>query len=513
MTSPKNKPLALIILDGWGHSPRTEGNAIALAHTPNYDAICSDYPSTTLVAAGSRVGQAVDASGNAEVGHLNIGSGRAAPSEAFRVENAIRSGEFTDNHLLKTTFEQAFEDGKPVHLVGLLSDGGIHSSTDSVFTLVRMAKKAGLTEVFVHCILDGVDVPTRTADIYVEALEIKLADIGVGKVATLCGRYFAMDNAGNWERTARAYTLLVHGEGERSSDPVTAIRNSFLRGIADEFIAPVLIESEPDVPVATINDGDTVIFFNHRPESIRQLVRSISVPDASGVSKPMLNTVCLTEYDRSFGLPVVFDLKANENVLSEVLADAGVPSMKITQSERFPHLTYFFNGGDDLQQPNDNHLLVAAQRDEFAQSQPESQSFKIADKFITSLESENSGFLVVNFPAADLMAESGSIEKTVEAVQFVDTCLGGIVDKIREAGGVALITSTHGNCEEMINVLTGEPQPLSTPNPVPFHFVSNASAGVNLREGGSLSDVAPTILGILEIVKPVEMTGSDLRIS
>lgn len=512
MISPKNKPLALIILDGWGHSPRTEGNAIALAHTPNYDAICNNYPATTLVAAGSRVGQAPDASGNAEVGHRNIGSGRASQSESFRVENAIKSGEFADNQLLKNTFEHAFENDRPVHLIGLLSDGGVHSSADSLFTLLRMAKKAGITDVFIHCILDGVDVPTRTADIYVEALEIKLAEIGIGKIATLCGRYFAMDSQENWERTARAYTMLVHAEGERSSDAVTAIRNSFLRGIADEFIAPVLIESETDISVATIRDGDTVIFFNHRPESMRQLVRSISVPDASGLAKPTPNTVCLTEYDRSFGLPVVFRSEANENVLGEVLADAGVSSIKITEPERFQHLTYFFNGGNDLQEPNDHHFLVAEAKQELSQNQPESQSFKIADKFLNSLESPNSRFLVVNFPAADLMAESGSIEKTVEAVQFVDTCLGGIVDKIREAGGVALITSTHGNCEEMINDLTGEPQPLTTQNPVPFHFVSNTADGLKLRDGGSLSDVAPTILGILEIAKPVEMTGEDLRL-
>lgn len=512
MKNRKNKPLALIILDGWGHSPRTEGNAIALAHTPNYDAICTNYPATTLVASGAKVGQAIDASGNAEVGHLNIGSGRAAQSEAFRVENALKTGEFADSQLLKTTFERAFESNSPVHLIGLLSDGGIHSSTDSLYGLLRMAKKAGLTKVFIHCILDGVDVPARTADIYVEALEIKLADIGIGKVATLCGRYFAMDCLGNWERTARAYTMLVHGEGERSSDAITAIRNSFLRGITDEFIAPVLIESEMDIPVATIRDGDTVIFFNHRPDSMRQLVRSISVPDAGGLAKPTPNTVCLTEYDRSFGLPVVFRSEANENVLSEVLADAGVSSIKITQSERFSHLTYFFNGGDDIQEPTDHHVIVAAPQEVSAQNQPESQSFRIADKFLRSFESASAGFFVVNFPAAELIAESGSIEKTVEAVQFVDTCLGGIVGKIREAGGIALITSTHGNCEEMINLLNGEPQPLTTTNPVPFHIVYDAANGVKLRDDGSLADVAPTILGILEITKPVEMTGEDLRL-
>lgn len=512
MTSSNNKPLALIILDGWGHSPRTDGNAIALAHTPNYDAICRDFPQTTLVAAGSLVGQSPDANGNAEVGHLNIGAGRAAQSEVFRVESAIKSGEFAENEVLKDAFARSLKNNRPVHFVGLLSDGGVHSSTDSLFALVRMAKKEGLTDIYIHCILDGVDVPTRTADIYVEALEIKLADIGVGKIATLCGRYFAMDGLGNWERTARAYTMLVHAEGERSPDPITAIRNSFLRGIADEFIAPIVIETEPDVPVATIKNGDTVIYFNHRPESMRQLVRSVSVPDLTGSVKPSVRTVCLTEYDRSFELPVIFRPDVNENVLCDVLSNAGITNTKITQTERFQHLTNLFNGGDDVQQPSEQHILLPTPRTESAQNQPESQSFKITDKFLRSMESGNGGLFVVNLPAADLVAETGLLDKTVEAIQYIDICLGAIIEKILAAGGVALVTSTHGNCEEMTNILTGEPHYLTTSNSVPFHFISYAAGGLKLREDGVLADIAPTILGILNIEKPVEMTGSDLRI-
>lgn len=513
MSSSFNKPIVLVILDGWGYSPRTEGNAIALAHTPNYDAICRDYPSTVLSASGSPVGQSPDAVGNAEVGHLNIGAGRAAQAESFRIGNAIRSGEFANNELLRSAMVRAREQGKPVHLIGLLSDGGVHSSTDSLFALVRMAKKEGLSDVFIHAILDGVDVPTRTADIYVEALEIKLADIGVGKVATLCGRYFAMDGLGNWERTARAYTMLVHAEGERTDDAMTAIRNSFLRGIADEFVAPVVVESSPGEPVATIKDGDTVIFFNHRAESMRQLVRSISVPDAAGLAKPTVDTVCLTEYDSSFNLPVVFRAETNENVLSEVLADNGIKNLKITQTERFPHLTYYFNGGDDIQQQNEQHILLSTPRNETADIGPESQSFKITDSVLRSIDANGDGVFVVNLPAADLVAETGKVERTVEAVQFVDTCLGGIVEKVRGAGGIVLITSSHGNCEEMTNAETGEPYYQTTSNPVPFHFVSDSANGLKLREDGVLADIAPTILGILDIEIPAEMTGSDLRLT
>lgn len=512
MTTPNNKPLALIILDGWGYSQRSAGNAIALAHTPYYDEICATFPMTTLTASGESVGQAPEAIGNPEVGHMNIGTGRAARSESYRIEDAIRSGEFFSNPVLVRTFAALAASGKSLHLVGLLSDGGVHSSIESLFGLLRMARHAGLENVFVHGILDGVDVPTRSADIYVEAIEIKLADIGVGRIATLCGRYFAMDSRSRWERTARAFTMLVHAEGERSSDAVRSIRNSFLRGIADEFIAPIVLESAPDIPVGSIANGDTVIFFNHRPEGMRQLVRSLAVPDSSGAVKPMLNTVCLTEYDRDFGLAVAFTSKPTEHVLADVLTAAGIQNIKISQSERFPHVTYFFNGGTEVQSASEQLVLIPTPRSETAENQPESQSFKITDKFLRHAESTAGGVFVVNIPAADLVAETGRLDKTIDAVQYVDTCVGGIVEYIRDVGGVAIITSSHGNCEEMIKSENGEPHYLTTANPVPFHLIGGGKTHLRLRDDGTLADIAPTILGILNIEKPAEMTGRDLRI-
>ncbi|MGE3467183.1 MAG: 2,3-bisphosphoglycerate-independent phosphoglycerate mutase, partial [Pyrinomonadaceae bacterium] len=301
-----DRPVALVILDGWGYAPRTEGNAIAIANTPYYDEICSKYPMTTLSASGTAVGQAEDHPGNAEVGHLNLGTGRVAQTELSKIRSAVASGEFAENPVLTRALTKAKTDGSPVHLIGMLSDADIHSSMENLFALLRMAEDFGLQEVFVHGILDGLDVSERTADIYVEALDIKMADIGVGRIATLCGRYLAMDDGGNWERTARVFTMLVHGEGERSDDAVTAIRNSFLRGISDEFIAPIVLEKEPGVPVATIKNGDLVIFFNHRAETMRQLVRSLCVPEGSSGAKPSVETVCLTEFDRSFNLPAAF---------------------------------------------------------------------------------------------------------------------------------------------------------------------------------------------------------------
>jgi len=505
-------PLALIILDGWGVSSHTELNAIANARTPYFDALCERYPTTMLSAAGRLIGQEDGAFGNAESGHLCIGTGRPAHDEVTKVEAAIRSGSFVNNEILNNAIRKAAAFGGTIHIIGLLSDAGVHSSTDTMFSVLRIAKNAGAKDVAVHCILDGVDVPTRTADIYVEALEIKLADIGIGRVSTLCGRYFGMDSRGNWERTARVYTMLVHSEGERATDAVKAVRNSFLRGISDEFIAPIIIEESPEVPVARVNDGDLVIYLNHRPETMRQLVRSLSVPDSAGTPKPMIDSVCLVEYDRTFGLPVAFPADGVSSSLTDVLNSHGIWNVKITQTERFPHLTYFFNGGIETQSPSECSILLPTPRGEEIEATPESQSFKIADKVLRSLESSTNGSVfIVNFPAAGLASETGRLDKTVEAIQFVDTCLGEVVDKVIASGGTALITSSYGRCEQMGVTEDGHPDIHNSINPVPFILAGSTVEGVRLRDEGTLADVAPTILSLLQIEQPPEMSGRDLR--
>ena len=346
MNSTIRRPLALIILDGWGISANGDGNALSLAHTPNYDEICARYPRTDLAAAGESVGLAFGSPGCAEAGHLNIGSGRVVQTDIARIAQAVRNGEFARNRVLQPAMAHAAASQKPVHLIGLLSDGGVHSSLENLYALLRMAKSEGVSDVLVHGILDGRDVPPRTADIYVEALEIKMADIGVGRIATLCGRFFAMDSGENWERTARAFTMLVHAEGERASDSLTAIRNSFLRGIADEFIAPIVLEKDTGVPVGTVSDGDVVIFFNHRADTMRQLTRSLAVPDiGSSPAKPAVDAICMTEYDHSFNLPVAFASETEGNVLGQVLAERKIANYRISGSDRFPHVTDFFNAG------------------------------------------------------------------------------------------------------------------------------------------------------------------------
>lgn len=482
---------------------------MAAAHTPYYDEICRKYPMTTLSATASGVAQG-DEPGNPETGHLNIGTGRAAQTEAAKIRNAIASGEFMENAVLNGALAKAKDDGSSVHMIGLLSDGGVHSSTETLFALLRLSNQYGLSDVNIHAILDGVDVPTRTADIYVEALEIKLADIGTGRIATMCGRFFAMDSSEKWERTARYFTMLVHAEGEPAQDAVTAVRNSFLRGISDEFIAPIVVESEPGIPAARVKNGDLVIFFNHQADAMRQLARSLCLPEGASGAKPVVETVCLTEYDRSFNLPAAFRPDPETNTLTSILAAHQIPIFKITESARLAHLTQFFDGGTDLSA--EQHVMVTGASANGGYAQPESQSFKIADTVRHSVESSPHGLFVVNIPAADLMAETGDLGRTIAAIQFVDTCIGGICDKVREYGGAVLITSSHGNYEAMIHAEGGESNTLSTINPVPFHYVDDLGPGVRLQDGRSLQDIAPTILGILDIEKPDEMTGSDLRL-
>jgi 2,3-bisphosphoglycerate-independent phosphoglycerate mutase len=512
----QKRPLALVIIDGWGYSPKKEGNAIALAHTPVYDEICERYPKTLLAASGFRVGLTPDTPGSSEVGHLNIGAGRIVQTDVSRISAAVKTGIFFENPVLKAAFANAKSNRSAVHLVGLLSDGEVHSSPENLFALLRMARNEGLEDVFVHGILDGRDVQPRTADIYTEAVEIKMADIGVGRIATLCGRYYAMDRDQNWERTARVYTMLVHSEGERARDSVTAIRGSFLRGITDEFIQPIILENDNGEPVARVKNGDVVVFFNHRGDRMRQLVKSLSVKDETdlaSLNKPEITTICLTEYDRGFNLPVAFRQETEDRTLAQIFAENGVLNARVTETEKYAHLTYFFNGGVENEHPCEQRLLVPSVKNTSVELQPETSCFKVTDKLLRSLEASENDVFIVNLAAPDMVAHTGNLEKTIEAVQFVDTCLGGIVEKIRAVGGIAIITSDHGNCEEMADLLTGEPNNAHTSNPVPFHLIDDEAEGLSLRDGGALEDVAPTILGLIGIEKPGEMTGRDLRLN
>ena len=506
-------PLALIIIDGWGYSPQREGNAISLAATPYYDELCENYPQTLLEASGTRVGLPAGVMGNSEVGHLNIGAGRVIRMDVSRVDHDIATAEFFRNEVLLAAIE-AVKQRSALHLMGLLSDGQVHSSQEHLYALLRLAKQGGLERVFVHCFLDGRDTPPSSAATYLSALQQKIDEIGCGQIASLCGRYYAMDRDKRWERTERAYELLMKGKGERATDPVAAVRQSYQRGITDEFVEPTAIADAHNDPTATIKDGDAVIFFNFRPDRARQLTRALAVPgfaefDVTG--RPQIHFVCFTVYDRSLPLPVAFPPRDHKNVLAEVWEKICVHNYRLAETEKYAHVTYFFNGGVEKEHACERRLLVPSPKIATYDLQPEMSAFKVTDKVLRAIDEGETDVFIVNFANPDMVGHTGKLEQTIEACQYVDTCLGWITKGIRGARGVTLITADHGNAEQMLDPKSGGPHTAHTTNPVPFHLIDEASRGMKLREGGALEDVAPTLLGLLGNEKPADMTGRDLR--
>jgi 2,3-bisphosphoglycerate-independent phosphoglycerate mutase len=510
----KRRPIALIIIDGWGYSAAREGNAIALASKPYYDEIMERYPHTLLEASGTRVGLPRGIMGNSEVGHLNIGSGRVIRMDVSRIDHEIETGRFSENEVLIRAMDGAKTRGRALHLMGLLSDGQVHSSQEHLYALLRMAKARAVEKVFVHCFLDGRDTPPNSAVLYVAALERKSVEIGCGRIASLIGRYYAMDRDKRWERTKRAYDLLVHGLGEPALDPVVAITNSYERGVTDEFVEPIVMVDENGSPIATIKEGDSVIFFNFRPDRARQLTRALAVSGFSEFpvpDRPKIDLVCFSVYDVTFRLPVAFPPTEHKNVLAEVWGKICVRNYRLAETEKYAHVTYFFNGGVEQEYPCEQRLLIPSPKIATYDLQPEMSAFKVTDKVLRGIEAGESDVFIVNFANPDMVGHTGKLDKTIEACQYVDTCLGWITKAVRQARGLTIITADHGNAEQMINPVTGQPHTAHTTNPVPFHLVDEESRGLELREGGALEDVAPTVLAFLGVDKPGEMTGRDLR--
>lgn len=510
----KRGPLALIIIDGWGYRPEREGNAIALASKPFYDELTEKYPHTLLEASGSRVGLPAGVMGNSEVGHLNIGSGRVVRMDVSRIDYSIETGEFFQNPVLTEAMDLAQSRGTALHLMGLLSDGQVHSSQEHLYALLRMAKERGLQRVYVHCFLDGRDTPPASAYGYVEALQVKCGEIGAGRIASVVGRFYAMDRDKRWERTERAYKLLVHAEGERAIDPVEAIKRSYERNVTDEFVEPVVVERETNEPVAVIAENDSVIFFNFRPDRARQITRALTEPGFGAfpvAGRPSVHFVCFSQYDATFNLPVAFGPQSHKNVLAEVFGNLGVRNFRLAETEKYAHVTYFFNGGVEQEYPCERRLLVPSPKVTTYDLEPEMSAFKVTDKVLRAIDEGETDVFIINFANPDMVGHTGKLDKTIEACQYVDTCLGWITKAIRQRRGITLITADHGNAEQMIDLQTGQPHTAHTTNLVPFHLIDEASVGLKLRDGAALEDVAPTMLGLLGLEKTSEMTGRDLR--
>ena len=507
-------PLALIILDGFGYTPEREGNAVALAATPFYDEILDKYPHTLIEASGTCVGLPGGVMGNSEVGHLNMGSGRVIMTDIRRIDYAVETGAFFENEAFVAAMDNARARGGALHLMGLLSDGLVHSSQQHLHALLRMAKQRGLARVYVHCFLDGRDTPPSSADRYVAALQAQITETGCGEIASVVGRYYAMDRDKRWERTERAYKLLVRAEGERTLDPIDAVKRSYERGVTDEFVEPIIVTRPDATPVATIKDGDSVIFFNFRADRARQLTRALAVPDFDGFAvpdRPRTDFVCFTLYDKTFPLPIAFPQLQHNNILAEVFAAVGVRNYRLAETEKYAHVTYFFNGGAEREFPHERRLLIPSPKVATYDLAPEMSAFKITDKLLRAIEEGDTDVFIVNYANPDMVGHTGSLPKTIEAVQYIDTCLGWITKALKTARGTCLITADHGNCEQMLDPHTGQPHTAHTTNPVPFHLIGEHLLGTKLRDGGALEDVAPTILGLLDLSKPTDMTGRDLR--
>lgn len=506
--------MALIIIDGWGYSASREGNAITLAATPFYDELCEKYPQTLLEAHGSRVGLPAGVMGNSEVGHLNIGSGRVIRMDVSLVDHEIETGSFLNNKVLAAAMDGAKTRGKALHLMGLTSDGQVHSSLTHLYALLKMAKDRKLDHVYIHCFLDGRDTPPSSGAQYVAALQRKLDEIGIGEIASVVGRYYAMDRDKRWERTQQAFDLLTKAIGERATDPVAGINESYARGVTDEFVTPIPIVRQDGAPVATIKDDDSVIFFNFRPDRARQLTRALAIPDFKEFDvsdRPRVQFVCFTMYDNTFDLPIAFPPRQHRNVLAEVWGNLRVRNYRLAETEKYAHVTYFFNGGVEKEFLCERRLLVPSPKIATYDLQPEMSAFKVTDKVLRGIDEGETDVFVINFANPDMVGHTGKLDKTIEACQYVDTCLGWITKHIRTAKGITLITADHGNAEQMIDPVTGGPHTAHTTNPVPFHLIDEESIGIKLRTGGALEDVAPTLLGLLGLEKPSEMTGTDLR--
>ncbi|TGE33890.1 2,3-bisphosphoglycerate-independent phosphoglycerate mutase [Desulfosporosinus sp. Sb-LF] len=506
-------PLLLMILDGWGHRVASEGNAIAQANLPNFRRLESTYPSTTLQASGEAVGLPDGQMGNSEVGHLNLGAGRVVYQELTRIFKAINDRTLFENLVLLEAMNHARLNNKAFHLVGLLSDGGVHSHTAHLFALLEMAKQQGLEKVYIHAILDGRDVLPQSAKVYITQLEEKMMELGVGKIASVSGRYYVMDRDQRWERLEKGYQALAYGEGKRAAGALSAVEISYDVRVTDEFVLPTVIIDGEGKPVGRIQEGDSVLFFNFRSDRAREITRAFvdeEFPGFERPNRPHVHYVCMTQYDETISAPVAFPQQNLENTLGEVLSDQGLKQLRIAETEKYAHVTFFFNGGLEDPYPSEERILVPSPKVATYNLQPEMSALELTQKLIEQLRKTTYDVIILNFANPDMVGHTGVFEATIKAVETVDQCMGEIYDELQKMNGTLLVTADHGNAEEKVDPRTQLPLTAHSTNLVPFILINDKFKGQMLREGGALCDVAPTILKLLQIPLPKEMTGTSL---
>ncbi|MCA0758135.1 2,3-bisphosphoglycerate-independent phosphoglycerate mutase [Paenibacillus sp. N4] len=509
MAAPK--PVALIILDGFGLRDDVTGNAVAQAKKPNYDRYWSTYPHTTLTAAGEAVGLPEGQMGNSEVGHLNIGAGRIVYQDLTRISKSIRDREFFENETLLGAVRHVKANNKKLHLYGLLSDGGVHSHIAHLFALLDLAKKEELEEVYIHAFLDGRDVSPDSAKGYLEQLQAKIEEVGIGRIATVQGRYYAMDRDKRWERTEKSYRAMVYGEGPQYVDPIQAVVESYEKSVYDEFVMPTVIVDGENKPAGLVESEDAVIFFNFRPDRAIQLSQVFTNEDFRGFDRgegrPVnLYFVCLTLFSETVGGFVAYSPKNLDNTLGEVLAQNNKTQLRTAETEKYPHVTFFFSGGRDHELPGETRVLINSPKVATYDLKPEMSAYELAESTVREIESDKHDAVILNFANPDMVGHSGMLEPTIKAVEATDECLGKVVEAVLAKGGVCIITADHGNAD-MVFDENGRPFTAHTTNPVPLIVTRT---GETLREGGILADIAPTFLDLIELAKPEEMTGVSL---
>ena len=513
MSNGRAPRVVLVVLDGWGYRPEREGNAIELASTPNWQRLWRSYPRTLLEASGLAVGLPEGQMGNSEVGHLNLGAGRVVPQDLVRISQSIQNGSFYELDPLVQLCQGLRQTGGTLHLVGLLGPGGVHALDRHLLACVELGVRHRVQSIAIHGFLDGRDsAPTLGAEV-VRTLLMDMRRIAGSKVdvATLTGRYYGMDRDRRWERTRLAYDAMVHGLGTPVEHPVLAIQAAYQVGETDEFITP-RVHVRNGVPVATMRDGDGVFFFNYRSDRMRQIVAALAVPGFDGFpvrNRPRLSCVTMTQYDQTFDIPQAFPPFSLARILAEVLADQGRTQFRTAETEKYPHVTYFFNGGYEPPYPGEERCLIPSQRVATYDLAPEMSAPGITDALCRTIESGAHDFILCNYANADMVGHTGVLPAVIRAVETVDSCLGRVLVTAEKAGASVLITADHGNCEMMIDPATGGVHTAHTTNPVPL--VAVGTGAHSLRPGGSLRDMAPTILGLLGLESPAEMTGRDLR--